>query len=141
MLWVGPSARECNLTSPRLRGEVGLLLAMRSIVQSKSGEGGTPTAELSETPAHSNPLRASYARLGPASGARERTADATPFKLTHGQYPNAASSGPFGMMTSKAISKVRNMTAVNTKAVSRDFHSAILPTSRMKPAIRTKLAT
>jgi len=28
MLWVGPSVRECNLTSPRLRGEVDLLLAM-----------------------------------------------------------------------------------------------------------------
>jgi hypothetical protein len=29
------------------------------------------------------------------------------------------------MMTSKAMSKVTNMTAVNTKAVSSDFHSAI----------------
>ena len=44
----------------------------------------------------------------------------------------AASSGPFGMMTSKAMSKVTNITAVNTKAVSSDFHSAILPTIRMK---------
>ena len=57
------------------------------------------------------------------------------------QRPNAASSGPFGMMTSKATSKVTNITAVNTKAVSSDFHSAILPTTRMKPAIRRKLAT
>ena len=31
--------------------------------------------------------------------------------------------------------------AVNTKAVSSDFHSAILPTIRMKPAISRKLAT
>ena len=33
------------------------------------------------------------------------------------------------MMTSKAMSKVTNMIAVNRKAVSSDFHSAILPTS------------
>jgi len=31
------SGRERNLTSPRSRGEVDLLLAMRSIVRSKSG--------------------------------------------------------------------------------------------------------
>ena len=34
----------------------------------------------------------------------------------------AASSGPFGMMTSKAISKVTNMASENTNAVSSDFH-------------------
>ncbi len=61
--------------------------------------------------------------------------------LSAGQRPSAASSGPFGMMTSKATSKVTNITAVNTKAVSSDFHSAILPTTRMKPAISRKLAT
>src|SRR6266851_3739356 len=36
------------------------------------------------------------------------------------------------MMTSNAISKVTNMIAVKTKAVSSDFHSAIFPTTRMK---------
>jgi hypothetical protein len=45
------------------------------------------------------------------------------------------------MMTSKATSKVTNIAAVNTKAVSSDFHSAILPTKRMKPEISRKLAT
>ena len=55
--------------------------------------------------------------------------------------PKAASSGPFGMMTSKAMSKVTNMTSENTNAVSSDFHSAIVPTKRMKPAISRKLAT
>ena len=56
------------LTSPRLRGEVGL--------RSNPGEGDSPTALLSETAPHPNPLRASFARLDPASGARERTAGA-----------------------------------------------------------------
>src|SRR5438445_113297 len=42
------------------------------------------------------------------------------------QRPSAASSGPFGMMTSNAMSKVTNIAAVNTKAVNSDFHSAIL---------------
>ena len=45
------------------------------------------------------------------------------------------------MMTSNAMSKVTNITAVNTKAVSNDFHYAILPTIRMKPEISRKLAT
>ena len=61
--------------------------------------------------------------------------------LRSASEPKAASSGPFGMMTSNAMSKVTNITAVNTKAVSSDFHSAILPTIRMKPAISRKLAT
>ena len=33
------------------------------------------------------------------------------------------------------------MMAVNRNAVSSDFHSAIRPTKRMKPAISRKLAT
>ena len=39
------------------------------------------------------------------------------------QRPKAASSGPFGMITSKATSKVTNITATKMKAASSDFHS------------------
>src|SRR6266446_3850782 len=45
-----------QLTSPRLRGEVGL--------RSNPGEGDSPRTELVESPPHPNPL--------PASGAREK---------------------------------------------------------------------
>ena len=38
---------ELNFTSPRSRGEVGLHLAMRSIVQRNPGEGELPLTELS----------------------------------------------------------------------------------------------
>src|SRR5258708_39189836 len=53
-------------TSPRLRGEVGLRLAMRSIVQCNPGEGDSPRTELVESPPHPAPL--------PPSAARESTA-------------------------------------------------------------------
>src|ERR1700690_931368 len=73
------SCRERNFTSPRscppkpafgrrrMRGEVGL--------RSNPGEGESPhslSSEFAEAAPHSNPLRASFARLDPAkSGARE----------------------------------------------------------------------
>jgi len=52
------------LTSPRARGEVGL--------RSNPGEGDSPRAALAEAAPHPDPLRASFARLDPASGERER---------------------------------------------------------------------
>src|SRR5438034_3219144 len=55
-----------SLTSPRLRGEVGL--------RSNPGEGDSPKTVLAETAPHPDPLRASSARLDPASGERERNA-------------------------------------------------------------------
>jgi peptide/nickel transport system ATP-binding protein len=51
-------------TSPRLRGEVGL--------RSNPGEGDSPTAALMEGTPHPDPLRASFARLDPAGGEREK---------------------------------------------------------------------
>jgi peptide/nickel transport system ATP-binding protein len=53
------------LTSPRARGEVGL--------RSNPGEGDSPSTALAESPPHPNPLRASSARLDPASGEREKS--------------------------------------------------------------------
>src|SRR5580698_10447038 len=50
------SSQNSSLTSPRLRGEVGL--------QSNPGEGDSPQTELVESPPHPNPL--------PASGEREK---------------------------------------------------------------------
>jgi hypothetical protein len=51
-------------TSPRLRGEVGSPLAIRV-------RGTIRESEFVESPPHPNPLRESFARLDPASGARE----------------------------------------------------------------------
>ncbi len=51
-------------TSPRLRGEVD--------ARSTSGEGDSPPTALAETAPHPDPLRASFARLDPASGEREK---------------------------------------------------------------------
>ncbi|WP_028350353.1 ATP-dependent helicase [Bradyrhizobium murdochi] len=62
-----------DLTSPRLRGEVG--------AQSAPGEGDSPQTELVETAPHPNPLRASSARLDPVKdGEREKSAPASPAK-------------------------------------------------------------
>jgi hypothetical protein len=52
------------LTSPRVRGEVGS--------PSIRVRGRLNKSEFGETPPHPNPLRASFARLDPASGERER---------------------------------------------------------------------
>ena len=49
----------------RLRGEVGALLAMQSIVRRASGEGDSPRVELAERAPHPNPLPAK-------SGEREK---------------------------------------------------------------------
>jgi hypothetical protein len=46
------------VTSPRLRGEVGALPAMRSVVGGASGEGDSPRVELAEKAPHPNPLPA-----------------------------------------------------------------------------------
>src|SRR5260370_39947842 len=51
-------------TAPRLRGEVD--------ARSTSGEGDSPPTALAETAPHPDPLRASFARLDPASGEREK---------------------------------------------------------------------
>src|SRR6478672_9194189 len=61
LLSQAPSA---SSTSPRLRAEVGS--------HSDPGEGGSPQAELAVTAPHPDPLRASSARLDPASGEREK---------------------------------------------------------------------
>jgi len=53
------------LTSPRLRGEVGLRFGAIRV------RGRLRESELGATPPHPNPLRASFARLVPASGERE----------------------------------------------------------------------
>jgi hypothetical protein len=45
------------------------------------------------------------------------------------------------MITSNARSNVANMMNAKRNAVSSDFHHAIRPTIRMKPATRKKLAT
>src|SRR5256885_7117452 len=55
--------------------------------------------------------------------------------------PNSDSSGPFGMITSNATSKTRNMTAEKTNAVRSDFHAAMRPMKNIKPAMSRKLAT
>jgi peptide/nickel transport system ATP-binding protein len=57
---------EVSLTSPRARGEVGL--------RGDPGEGETLPAALVESAPHPDPLRASFARLDPAGGERERGA-------------------------------------------------------------------
>ncbi|UPJ51534.1 UvrD-helicase domain-containing protein [Bradyrhizobium sp. 200] len=69
-----------DLTSPRLRGEVGLP-GSAIARQSNPGEGDSPRAELAETAPHPDPLRASSARLDPVKdGEREKTAPASPPK-------------------------------------------------------------
>jgi len=54
------------LTSPRVRGEVGLRFGAIRV------RGPLRESELGETPPHPNPLRASFARLAPARGEREQ---------------------------------------------------------------------
>jgi DNA helicase-2/ATP-dependent DNA helicase PcrA len=62
-----------DLTSPRVRGEVGL--------QSNPGEGESPQTALVEGAPHPDPLTASSARLDPAKdGERETTAPSSPLK-------------------------------------------------------------
>jgi peptide/nickel transport system ATP-binding protein len=65
-------------TSPRLRGEVGLPTGRRNAPPDDKlrnpGEGDSPTAALAETAPHPDPLRASFARLDPAGGERDRVA-------------------------------------------------------------------
>ena len=61
-----------DLTSPRLRGEVG--------AQSAPGEGDSPRAELVETAPHPDPLRASSARLDPVEDGEREKAPAAPLK-------------------------------------------------------------
>ncbi|MEH2515538.1 DNA helicase-2/ATP-dependent DNA helicase PcrA [Bradyrhizobium sp. AZCC 1610] len=62
-----------EITSPHLRGEVGL--------QSNPGEGDSSQAELVEGAPHPDPLRASSARLDPVKdGEREKNAPAAPLK-------------------------------------------------------------
>src|SRR5258705_8336300 len=65
--------RGCWLTSPRLRGEVGLLRAMQSIVRSNPGEGDYPRVRSCPRAPHPDPLRASFARLDPARAGRGRS--------------------------------------------------------------------
>src|SRR5260370_39590381 len=59
------------LTSPRLRGEVGLRRAMRSIVRSNPGEGDYPRVRICRESPSPHPLPAK-------SGAREKRHDAYP---------------------------------------------------------------
>jgi nitrate/nitrite transport system ATP-binding protein len=59
--------RRHNFTSPRERGEVGLRASARD-----PGEGALLHPEHIAAAPHPNPLRASFARLDPASGARAR---------------------------------------------------------------------
>jgi peptide/nickel transport system ATP-binding protein len=71
-------------TSPRLRGEhrpppAAVLIEERrgeasATAQSAPGEGDPPPVALAETAPHPDPLRASSARLDPASGEREKKA-------------------------------------------------------------------
>jgi peptide/nickel transport system ATP-binding protein len=61
------SSTSPSSTSPRLRREVGL--------QSNPGEGDSPPVARAETAPHPDPLRASFARLDPASGEREKKAE------------------------------------------------------------------
>src|SRR6516164_7326752 len=50
-----------------------LVLPLPVLTGRGSGEGLSPRARFVESPPHPNPPRASFARLGPASGERERT--------------------------------------------------------------------
>jgi peptide/nickel transport system ATP-binding protein len=61
-----PEEEVASLTSPRARGEVGL--------QSNPGEGDSQRVAPAEGAPHPDPLRASFARLDPASGEREKSA-------------------------------------------------------------------
>src|ERR1700731_880003 len=69
---------EVSLTSPRLRGEVGLPTGRRKAPPddklNNPGEGDSPPVALVESAPHLDPLRASFARLDPAGGERERGA-------------------------------------------------------------------
>ena len=69
---------EVSLTSPRLRGEVGLPTGRRKAPPDDKlhnpGEGDSPPVALVESAPHPDPLRASFARLDPAGGERERGA-------------------------------------------------------------------
>ena len=70
--------RGCWLTSPRLRGEVGLLRAMQSIVRSNPGEGESPRTPMSGICGSSPSPQPSKSELRSSrprkSGAREQTA-------------------------------------------------------------------
>src|ERR1700736_4008248 len=69
---------EVSLISPRLRGEVGLPTGRRKAPPDDKlhnpGEGDSPPVALVESAPHPDPLRASFARLDPAGGERERGA-------------------------------------------------------------------
>jgi peptide/nickel transport system ATP-binding protein len=67
-----PEEEALPLTSPRKRGEVAAPAAIRSIVGSAPGEGDLPQDRSVEAVPPPGPLRASSARLGPASGQREK---------------------------------------------------------------------
>jgi peptide/nickel transport system ATP-binding protein len=93
-----PEEEGASLTSPRLRGEVGSL-GSAIARQSDPGEGDSPSTVLLVSPPHPDPLRASPARLDPASGERENgqspSGDASPLLIVDKlvkEYPRQGAS-------------------------------------------------
>jgi hypothetical protein len=64
MLAIPSKPMGSSFTSPRLRGEVGSRAGAIRV------RGPLSESDLGETPPHPTPLRASFARLGPARGER-----------------------------------------------------------------------
>jgi peptide/nickel transport system ATP-binding protein len=83
-----PEEEAALLTSPR-GGEVGL--------RSNPGEGDSSPAALAESPPHPDPLRASSARLDPASGEREKKPLLLVEKLVK-EYPRQGATAVLGKL-------------------------------------------
>jgi peptide/nickel transport system ATP-binding protein len=79
-------------TSPRVRGEVGL--------RSNPGEGDSPPVALAEAAPHPDPLRASSARLDPASGEREKSPLLLIEKLVK-EYPRQGATATLAKLFSR----------------------------------------
>jgi hypothetical protein len=78
--------RGCWLTSPRLRGEVGLLRAMQSIVRSNPGEGDYPRVRLRRESPSPRPSKSELRSSRPRkSGAREKCSAASTSSSYGGQ--------------------------------------------------------
>jgi peptide/nickel transport system ATP-binding protein len=79
--------------SPRARGEVD--------ARSAAGEGDSPRVALVETAPHPDPLRASFARLDPAGGEREKAQPLLLVEKLVKEYPRQGATAVLGKLFSR----------------------------------------
>jgi peptide/nickel transport system ATP-binding protein len=88
------AAKLAILASPRVRGEAD--------ARSAAGEGESPSTVLLESPPHPDPLRASSARLDPASGEREKQPLLLVEKLVK-EYPRQGATATLAKLFSRKL--------------------------------------